>query len=316
MFSQTGAGHEPSVQIVDVGLRDGFQPIVPFIPTAQKLAILNRLHAAGLRRVEATAFVSDKAVPQLADAAELLAAAQALPGMDAQVLVPNARHADRALAAGADHIAFVLSVSPKHNMSNVRRTPRESVVEYAEIVEALPPGTRIRLNIATAFDCPFDGPVALQDTLALMDALIDIAPAAEICPCDTTGRVTPDRVAELFGAAKARFPQVCRWAFHGHDTYGLGVANVVAAWNAGVSAIDASFGGLGGCPFAPGATGNVATEDIVWMFEAMKVTTGVALDRLVEVAATAAALPGALVGGRVREALAASRGRASAPAAA
>lgn len=307
MFSQTGAAREPSVQIVDVGLRDGFQPIVPFIPTAQKLAILNRLHAAGLRRVEATAFVSDKAVPQLADAAELLAAAQALPGMDAQVLVPSVRHADRALAAGADHIAFVLSVSPKHNMSNVRRTPQESVVEYAEIVEALPPGTRVRLNIATAFDCPFDGPVALRDTLELMDALVDIAPGAEICPCDTTGRVTPDRVADLFGAAQARFPQVGRWAFHGHDTYGQGVANVMAAWRAGVDVIDASVGGLGGCPFAPGATGNVATEDLVWMFQAMNVATGVDLDALVEVAGTAAALPGALSGGRVREALTARR---------
>jgi hydroxymethylglutaryl-CoA lyase len=316
MFSQTGAEREPSVQIVDVGLRDGFQPIVPFIPTTQKLAILNRLHAAGLRRVEATAFVSEKAVPQLSDAAELLAAVQALPGMDAQVLVPTARHAERALAAGADHIAFVLSVSEKHNLANVRRTRWESVAEYARVVAALPPGTRVRLNIATAFDCPFDGPVSPWETLALVDDLIDIAPDAEICPCDTTGRVTPDRVGALFRNAKARFPEARRWAFHGHDTYGLGVANVMAAWIAGVGVIDASVGGLGGCPFAPGATGNVATEDIVWMFEAMKVSTGVALDRLVEVAGTVAALPGASVGGRVRDALAAaSRRRASAPAA-
>lgn len=315
MCSQTDAAREPSVDIVDVGLRDGFQSIGPVIPTARKLEILRGLYAAGLRRVEATAFVSEKAVPQLADAAALLTAAQALPGMDAQVLVPNARHAERAFAAGADHIAFVLSVSEKHNLGNVRRTPRESAAEYARIIAASPTGTRVRLNIATAFDCPFDGPVPPQATLSLMDELVDVAPDAEICPCDTTGRVTPDRVSALFRDAKARFPQVRRWAYHGHDTYGLGVANVAAAWNAGIRVIDASIGGLGGCPFAPGATGNVATEDIVWMFEAMNVTTGVALDALVEVAAAAAALPGALFGGRVREALTARRRAAPTPAA-
>lgn len=291
------------VTIVEVGPRDGFQSIVEQIATTTKIALIEKLHAAGVRRMEATAFVSPKAVPQLADAAEILAAAQALPGLDAQVLVPNRRNAERAISAGARHIAFVLSVSPRHNMSNVRRSPEESAEEYAEIVAMLPPGTRVRLNLATAFDCPFDGAVPAEATLALLDRLVPVAPDAEICPCDTTGRVTPDRVQRLFEQARARFPQAERWAYHGHDTYGLGVANALAAWRAGVPVIDASFAGLGGCPFAPGATGNVATEDVVWTLDQMRIATGIDLDRLVAVAREGAALPGALHGGRVRTAL-------------
>jgi len=301
-----------SITIVEVGPRDGFQPIGPLIPTAQKIAFLHDLHAAGLRRVEATAFVSDAAVPQLADAVEVMAAAQALPGMNAQVLVPNQRHAERALAAGARHLSFVVSVSEKHNRNNVRCTPLESVAEYGRIVAMLPDGVTMRLNLATAYDCPFDGPIPMEDTLALMDALVPMLPGAEVCPCDTTGRVTPDRVAALLIAARARFPDAASWAYHGHDTYGLGVANVLAALGAGVRVIDASTGGLGGCPFAPGATGNVATEDVVWTLERMGIATGVDLDRLVAAGRVAAALPGALPGGRVRDALTASLRREAA----
>lgn len=289
--------------IVDVGPRDGFQSIEPLIATRTKIEILEGLHRAGVRRVEATAFVSEKAVPQLADAREVLDAAKSLAGMDPQVLVPSQRQAERAVAAGAEHIAFVLSVSERHNMANVRRTPRESAAEYRKIVSELPTGTRIRLNLATAFDCPFEGPVTAERTLDLMEELVDIAPDAEICPCDTTGRVTPDRVSGLLADAMKRFPAAKHWAYHGHDTYGLGLANVAAAWAAGVRTIDASIGGLGGCPFAPGATGNVATEDVVWMLTNMGIDTGIDIDALVDVARRAAALPGSVAGGRVRDAL-------------
>ncbi len=305
---------EQIATIVEVGPRDGFQSIGPTISTATKIALVTQLYHAGIRRMEATAFVSPKAVPQLADAAEVLAAAQALSGFDAQVLVPNLRNAERALAAGARHLAFVLSVSPHHNWNNVRRSPEESADEYAAVVAALPEGTAVRLNLATAFDCPFAGEVAPKATLDLLDRLVAIAPYAEICPCDTTGRVTPDRVQHLFAQAQARFPQVGRWAFHGHDTYGLGVANVLAAWRTGVSVIDASFAGLGGCPFAPGATGNVATEDVVWTLDRMGVTCGIDLDRLIGAARAGAALPGAVHGGRVRSALDAGACREAIPA--
>ncbi|WP_174292454.1 hydroxymethylglutaryl-CoA lyase, partial [Sphingomonas bacterium] len=275
-----------TAMIVEVGPRDGFQPIGPFIPTASKIDLVRRLHAAGLRRIEATAFVSDRAVPQLADAAEVLAAARALPGLDVQVLVPNQKYCERALAAGADHIAFVLSVSEKHNMNNVRRTPADSVEEYRRLAAALPVGVRVRLNIATAFDCPFDGAVDAAETLAILDALVPIHPDVEIALCDTTGRVTPDRVGALFTAAMARYDGPT-WAYHGHDTYGLGVANTLVAFQTGVAVLDAAFGGLGGCPFAPGATGNVATEDVVWTFDEMHIATGVDLAALLAVAQAA-----------------------------
>ncbi|WP_174279894.1 hydroxymethylglutaryl-CoA lyase [Sphingomonas bacterium] len=289
--------------IVEVGPRDGFQPIGPFIPTATKIDLVRKLHSAGLRRIEATAFVSDRAIPQLADAVEVLAAARALPGLDVQVLVPNQRYCDKALAAGADHIAFVLSVSEKHNMNNVRLTPAESIEEYRRLSAALPTGVRVRLNIATAFDCPFIGAVDAAATLAILDELVPIRPNVEIALCDTTGRVTPDRVGALFTMAMARHGEP-RWAYHGHDTYGLGVANTLAAFQTGVAVLDAAFGGLGGCPFAPGATGNVATEDVVWAFNEMGIATGIDLAALIAVARDAAALPGAPVGGRVRTALA------------
>ncbi|MCP3730328.1 hydroxymethylglutaryl-CoA lyase [Sphingomonas sp. MG17] len=287
--------------LVEVGPRDGFQSIDALIPTAQKLKMIDELYDAGVRRMEATAFVSDAAVPQLADAGEVMSHAQSLDGLDVQVLVPNLRHAERALAAGARHLAFVLSVSERHNRGNVRRAPLESAAEYARIVAALPDGVAMRLNVATAFDCPHDGLVAAGATLALLEHLVDVMPEAEICPCDTTGRVTPDRVTGLFAAARERFPQARHWAYHGHDTYGLGMANVLAAWAAGIDVIDASFGGLGGCPFAPGATGNVASEDVIWTFEQMGVETGIDLDALIAVARSGASLPGALSGGRVRE---------------
>ena len=289
---------KPAVEIVEVGPRDGFQPIVSPIPTGTKIDLVRRLHQAGLRRIEATAFVSDRAIPQLADAREVLGAAQALPGLDVQVLVPNRRYCDRALAAGARHIAFVVSVSEKHNRNNVRRAPAESVDEYRALVADLPDDVAVRLNLATSFDCPFDGPVDPEATLALLEPLLAARGDVEVGLCDTTGRVTPDRVAALFATAQKRFGGgSTRWAFHGHDTYGLGVANVVAAYQAGVRVVDASFGGLGGCPFAPGATGNVATEDVVWTLQGMNIATGIDLDALLPVAEAATRVPGALIGG-------------------
>jgi hydroxymethylglutaryl-CoA lyase len=292
-----------AVKLVEVGPRDGFQPIVPFIPTERKIELVTGLHRAGVRHMEAAAFASPRAVPQMADAEQVMAAAQALPGLNVQVLAPNAKHALRAVEAGARSLVFVLSVSEKHNFSNVRCTPEESIEDYRRLVAELPADLPVRLNLATAFDCPFDGAFDLETTLRTLEPLVAIKPGAEIALCDTTGRVTPDRVRDLFQRAGARFGEVGGWAFHGHDTYGVGMANVMAAFDAGVRVFDASMGGLGGCPFAPGATGNVATEDVVWAFERMGVETGIDLAALVDVAAEAVALPGACAGGRVRNAL-------------
>jgi len=298
------------VDIVEVGPRDGFQPIVPFIATETKIDLVHRLYDAGLRRIEATAFVSDRAIPQLSDAGRVLKAAEELPDLDVQVLVPNRRYCDRAVEAGAKHVAYVLSVSEKHNMNNVRRTPADSVEEYRGLVAGLPVDVAVRLNLATAFDCPFDGPVSVDAAIALLEPLLAARSNVEVALCDTTGRVTPDRVSALFQVAQARFAaSETVWAFHGHDTYGVGVANVLAAYAAGVRVMDASFGGLGGCPFAPGATGNVATEDVVWTLDGMGISTGIDLAKLLAVAEDAAELPGALIGGRVRDALRGARSR-------
>lgn len=291
------------VDIVEVGPRDGFQSVGPFIPTPVKIATIEALHAAGIRRMESTSFVSPSALPQMADAPEVVTAAARLPDLDSQVLVPTARHAERALAAGARHLSAVLSVSERHNMGNVRRTPMESAADYAHMVAAMPTGATMRLNLATSFDCPHVGRIGQDAVLALLESLIAVTSDVEIALCDTTGRADPLQVRGLFTAVQDRFPDVRSWAFHGHDTYGLGTANVVAAWDAGVRVFDAAVAGLGGCPFAPGATGNVATEDLVWMFDRMGVETGIDLDRLIGVAIDVAALPGAQVGGRVRDAL-------------
>lgn len=290
-------------EIVEVGPRDGYQGIGPFIPTATKIGILERLSAAGVRRIEIGSFVSAAALPQLSDTAEVLAACRSIPAILPQILVPNEKYGRRAIAAGAGFLAFVLSVSEAHNRSNVRRHPLESAGEYRRLLDMLPPGIDVRLNLATAFDCPFTGAVAEADALALLDELVPLRPDVEICLCDTTGKAVPDQVERLFALAMARHPQARRWAMHAHDTYGLGLANVHAAWRAGVRVFDTSFAGLGGCPFAPGATGNVATEDVVWMFRRMGIESGIDLDALIPVACDGAKLPGGLPGGRVRAAL-------------
>lgn len=295
--------NSPSVSIVEVGPRDGFQSIGPFIPTATKMAIVAGLHAAGLRRMEVTSFVSPSALPQMADAAEVLAFADGLAGLDCQVLVPSLRHAERALAAGARHLAFVLSVSERHNLGNVRRTPQESVEELARIVAIVPDGTRMRVNVATAFDCPHDGGMESDVVLRLLDRLVRVTPGAEFALCDTTGKASPPQVAALFERSMTAFPDGPRWAFHGHDTYGLGAANAWKAWEAGVRTFDAAVAGVGGCPYAPGAKGNVATEDLVWLFEQAGVRTGISLADLLIAARGMEDVPGAELGGRVREAL-------------
>ena len=292
------------VTLIEVAPRDGFQPIGPFIPTDEKVAFVEAAHAAGLRRIEIGSFVNPAAVPQLRDTAEVLARTRGLPGLDPQVLVPNARGVALALAAGAQHLVYVISASDAHNRSNVRRDTDTSIREYGEVVRDLPAETRLRLNLATAFDCPFDGRMDEAFVLDRLGRMLDHRADVEVGLCDTTGRADPDHVASLAGACLRRWGGRTRFVFHGHDTYGLGLANIAAAWRAGITGFDTAFAGLGGCPFAPGATGNTATEDAAWMFRRMGVDTGIDLHALVAVAVRAAALPGASPGGRVRAAMA------------
>lgn len=293
-----------SVQIVEVGPRDGFQNIGPFIPTEVKIAMIHDLAGAGLKRMEVTSFVSPRAIPQLSDAEVVLADTLAQGKILPQVLVPNARYGLKALEAGADFLSYVFSISESHNRSNVRTSPEESLADYARLVAELPAGTRMRLNLATSFDCPFEGRTPAGRVLEFLERAFEIMPEAEICLCDTTGRGEPDQVGELFANAMERCPEVAAWAMHAHDTYGRGSENVLAAYRSGVRIFDAAIGGLGGCPYAPGASGNVATEDVVRLFGEMGVQTGVDAEALIPIARRAAALPGANAGSHCLRSLA------------
>lgn len=287
------------VEIVDVGLRDGLQGIGPLVPTEWKLTALDRLIAAGVKRLEVGSLVSARAVPQMADTPAILAAALERPGVMAQILVPNERRGMEAVDAGARHLVFVLSATDAHNTANVARTTRESAEAYGRLLVQLPADVSIRVAIATSFHCPYTGPVEADAVLSLVDYLVGLRSNVEISFCDTTGGAHPRQVGQLFSRARASFPQVAAWAFHAHDTYGLGAANVVAAYGEGVRSFDAAFGGLGGCPFAPGASGNVATEDLTRLFQLMAVQTGIDLASLIEIGADAATLPGSKAGGHL-----------------
>ncbi|WP_144300121.1 hydroxymethylglutaryl-CoA lyase [Elioraea rosea] len=282
-----------TVTIVEVAPRDGLQAVSAFVPTEQKIALVRALAAAGLVEIEATSFVSPKAIPQLADAAEVLAAANAIEGILPSVLVPNRKGVERALAAGARKLGLVMSATEGHNRSNLNRSVEESFNDLADIVATMPAdGPAIRWSFSCSFHCPFEGVVAPAQVLALLERAVAIRPGLTFALADTTGNAAPDQVRALFAEAIARFGSRARFAFHGHDTYNLGIANVAAAYEAGVREIDAAAGGIGGCPFAPGASGNVATEDVVWLFRRLGVETGARWRELLEAADLAARLAG------------------------
>lgn len=269
------------VRVVDVGPRDGFQNLDRFVPTADKIHIVNALLVLGFDRVEITSFVHPKAVPQMADA-EAVAAAARRDGAGLMSLVPNPVGARRALALQPDMLNFVLSASETHNRANVNAPVAKSMNDFratADLAAAV--GVPIRLTIATAFGCPYEGWVDPQRVASLAVAGAEHG-AAEICLGDTTGMANPRQVYELF-TNELSAVRGATLAVHLHNTRGAGAANLVAAIQAGVTVFDASFGGLGGCPFAPGASGNVCTEDMVNMLHEMGIATGVALEPLIAV---------------------------------
>jgi len=267
------------VTISEVAPRDGIQSITgDFVPTEVKTALIQALYDAGLRRMEIGSFVSPKAIPQMADTAAVLAFAKTLPGLESTVLVPNRRGFDAALAGGAERLGFFMSATAGHNKANLNRTREESFAELASLVRDTPNGTVIRFNLSCVFHCPFDGVVEDAEALDWVERIVALNPDMEIALADTTGNASPDQVRRIFEKAQGAWGH--RFAFHGHDTYGMGVANVAAAYAAGCRVIDSAAGGIGGCPFAPGATGNVATEDVVWMFRRMGVETGVTWNSL------------------------------------
>ncbi len=287
-----------AVELSEVAPRDGLQSIGPFVPTATKIALVRASYEAGLRRMEIGSFVSPRAVPQMADTGEVLKAAKQLAGLECTTLVPNRKGFEAAVNAGADRLGLFMSVTESHNKANVNRTREESFADLAAIVRETPKGVKIRFNLSCTFHCPFEGVVPERDALDFIERVIALDPDMEIALADTTGNASPDQVRRVFAHAIEAWGT--RFAFHGHDTYGMGVANVAAAWEAGCRIFDAASGGIGGCPFAPGATGNVAMEDVVWLFRRMGVETGVDFPKLLLAADLAAGVPGAVPGGAMR----------------
>lgn len=291
-----------SVTIVEVGPRDGFQAIVPFIETATKIELIGGLIGAGYKRLEIGSFVSPRAIPQMADIRSVMTAFQGVENPALAVLVPNARGVEHALQAGAKHLVYVISASETHNRRNVSRSIGQSLSDFASTMREVGGDVRLRFNLATAFDCPFEGTTPLKQVLRIVSEVLQHRPDAEICLCDTTGKASPTEVSRAFESCLDEFPNTT-FAYHGHDTYGMGVSSSWAAYCAGVRIFDASVAGLGGCPFAPGATGNVASEDLVFMFEQSGISTGIDLPKLVEQALQAAAIEGAVTGGAIRKVL-------------
>lgn len=289
------------IYVHDVAVRDGFQIEERFIPTDQKIAIVNRLSRTGLAKIEVTSFVSPRAVPALSDAETVMRSIDRLPGIVYSALVPNQRGFERALACDVDEINLVMSASLSHSLANLRMTPDHSLKEFASILDAAG-SARPAVNVAlsTAFGCPFDGEVPSSRVLQIVDRLLPLG-VDGLSLCDTTGMANPMQVAQLCEAVLVQAPAL-RLTVHFHNTRGMGLANALAAWKVGVVRFDASLGGLGGCPYAPGATGNVCTEDLVHMFAAMGCETGVDLPSLLAVSRSLPAIVGHDVPGQVMKA--------------
>lgn len=269
------------VQIVEVGPRDGLQNEAARLSAAEKIAFVNRLAAAGHTRIEVTAFVSPRWVPQMADAAEVCAGIERRPGVRYSALVPNLKGLARAREAAIDEIAVFPAASETFSQRNLNQSVAEAMAAAEEVcTEALGLGIPVRAYLSTSFGCPFEGAVAPARVIELTTRLLDVG-AYEVSISDTIGIAHPRQVSELLEALGPRVP-LEDIALHFHDTRGTALANVYAALQAGVATFDASAGGLGGCPYSPGSTGNLATEDLVYMLDGLGIATGVRLDGIIE----------------------------------
>jgi hydroxymethylglutaryl-CoA lyase len=283
-----------SVLISEVGPRDGLQSVKGTMATAHKLAWINALHAAGLREIEVASFVPAKLLPQMADAADVVRHAITLPHLTVMALTPNLRGAQAAIAAGVHKLTLPVSASEAHSMANVRKSCTQMVAEVAQViayVHAQAAHVKVEVGISTAFGCTIQGAVDEAHVMQLAQALA-AAGADDVGLSDTTGMANPAQVRRMFKQLQAAVGARAG-AAHMHNTRGLGLANCLAAFDVGVRTFDSSQGGLGGCPYAPGASGNVVTEDLVFMFESMGVNTGVDFKQLVAARAPLmAGLPG------------------------
>ncbi|MBP6626794.1 MAG: hydroxymethylglutaryl-CoA lyase [Arenimonas sp.] len=287
-----------AVRIVEVGPRDGLQNEATLIPTAAKIELINRLSATGLRSIEATSFVSPRWVPQLADAAEVFAGIRHRPGISYPVLVPNLQGYERALAAGAREVAVFTAASEAFNQKNINASIDQSIERFAPVFErAAADGVKVRGYVSTVLGCPYQGDVPLADVVRVAQRL-HRAGCYEVSLGDTIGIGTPGKARAMLRAVAAEVPMPAL-AVHFHDTRGQALANVLACLEDGVAVVDASVSGAGGCPYAPGASGNVASEDVVYMLHGMGVATGVDLAALVDTGRWLARLLGRPSGSKV-----------------
>ena len=272
----------------EVATRDGFQNEKTFVETCDKIALIDALSLCGYAKIEVTSFTSPKAIPALRDAEAVMAGIRRQPGVEYTVLVPNVRGAERALGCAIDEANLVMSVSEPHNRSNLRMTREQSFAQLADVIGVIGQGpVAINVSLSTVFGCPMQGEVAADEVLGWVDRFATLG-VRGITLCDTTGMAFPSQVQALCRQVRERFPQL-QLTLHFHNTRGMALANTLGALEAGIERFDASLGGLGGCPYAPGASGNVCMEDLVHMLDLMGYQTGMDLDRVL---AASARLPG------------------------
>ncbi len=279
------------IYMQEVGTRDGLQAEAAFVATEDKIALVNALSDAGLAKIEVTAFVSPKAIPALRDAEVVLREIARRPGVVYSALVPNVRGAERAIESKADELNLVMSASESHNLSNLRMLREQSFAGLAEVAASAKGQAAINVSLSCAFGCPMEGDVLEATVLGWCDRYVNEMGAHGVTLCDTTGMAFPTQVSSLTRAFRERWPQT-ELTLHFHNTRGMGLANVLAAIDAGADRFDASIGGIGGCPYAPGASGNVCSEEIVHALELMGYHTGVDVAKLVDAAKRLPALIG------------------------
>lgn len=289
------------VLIGEVGPRDGLQIEQDFIPTATKIELINGLIDAGVKEIEYSSFVSPRAVPQLADASEVIVALDRSKGAYLVALVPNAKGAERAVAAGVDELRVFVSASESHNQKNVNRAVKDSLRGFEDVLRIASSANRpVSGAIATSFGCPFEGDVPVEQIGMIAKHFAELGMVG-VGLGDTTGMATPPLVVERCRHLKAEVPDL-PITLHFHNTRGLGLANVMAGLDEGIDRYESSFAGLGGCPFAPGATGNVCTEDLVFLLHEMGIETGIDLDKLCDVARRVEEVVGRSLPGQVMKA--------------
>ncbi len=284
----------------DVVTRDGFQIEPNFIPTEDKVRLINELSECGFAKIEATSFTSPKAIPMLRDAEEVMGKIKRVPGVEYTVLVPNLRGAERALESRADEFNLVMSTSETHNLANLRMTREKSFAGLAEVIQFVDGRTPINVSLSTSFGCPMEGDIAQQVVEEFAKRFADLG-VRGLTICDTTGMANPAQVTKMSEAMQKQFSNT-QLTMHFHNTRGMGLANVLAAVQSGITRFDGSLGGLGGCPYAPGASGNISSEDAIHMLDAMGYDTGMDIPRLLDLARELPAIVGHSVPGQVAKA--------------